>query len=172
MAEPFGLMGEVLPDLGPAPEPGRIRTAEQGQERDLGATLLKLACQLEGGPATGAVAGDGIGTRAERQDSLGEVRRQLLHSRAWRSWRRTSPSESWRSARVPMPSPATAPVAGPPSSWHASFSNVAPRSRSWPCSAVRIRPGSGAGPRSGSTSPIRPNGSAITFTRWGRYRTG
>src|ERR1700758_5140908 len=82
VAEPVRLMSEALQELRCAPEPARIRAAEQGHESDGRALLHELSRQLERDRATGAVARDDIGTVGlECPDPLGEVGRQLLDTR-------------------------------------------------------------------------------------------
>src|SRR5690349_22738766 len=82
VAEPVRLMTEPLQELRHAPEPRGIRAAEQGNEGDRRSLLRELSRQLERDRATGAVAGDGIGTVGpECPDPLGKVGRQLLDAR-------------------------------------------------------------------------------------------
>src|SRR5689334_8664275 len=77
--EPVRLMAEALQELRHPPEPGWIRAAEEGNEGDRRSLLHELSRQLECDRATGAVAGDGIGSVGlECPDPLGEVGRQLL----------------------------------------------------------------------------------------------
>src|SRR4029077_3693578 len=82
VAEPVRLMIEALQQLRHSPEPGRIRATEQGHEGDGRPLLHELSRQLERDRATGAVAGNAIGTVGpECPDPLGEVGRQLLDAR-------------------------------------------------------------------------------------------
>src|SRR3989475_4902023 len=77
---------EAQPQLRQEPEPGWIGAAEQGEDGDGRALLLELSRQLERDRATGAVAGDGIGTVGpECADPRGEVGRQLLDAREGRA---------------------------------------------------------------------------------------
>src|SRR5690349_5505721 len=86
VAEPVRLMTEPLQELRHAPEPRGIRAAEQGNEGDRRSLLRELSRQLERDRATGAVAGDGIGTVGpECPDPLGKVGRQLLDAREGRA---------------------------------------------------------------------------------------
>src|SRR5207245_11716456 len=76
------LMTEALQEPRHAPETAWIGAAEQGNECDRRSLLHELSRQLERDRATGAVAGDGIGSVGmECQDPLGKVGRQLLDAR-------------------------------------------------------------------------------------------